>query len=131
MLDYVRPGAFDLVLNLYTSFGYSAEPEHNLQVLRNAHTSLAPGGRLLVDILGKEVLASWVGRPQVVELEESRVFQRDTILDDWTRLSTDWTLVRGAVAHEASISSFLYSGAELRALFETVGFTEVQCFGDL
>ena len=44
MAEFVRPGGFDAVINLFTSFGYFAEPEQNLQVLRNTHESLAPGG---------------------------------------------------------------------------------------
>ncbi|WP_431773896.1 class I SAM-dependent methyltransferase [Streptomyces cucumeris] len=130
MLDHVEPRAYDVVLNVFTSFGYFDDPEDNVRVLRNAHESLAPGGRLLIDVMGKEVLAGWIGRPQVVELEDAYVVQRDTVLDDWSRLRTDWTLVRGETAREASITSFLYSGTELRSLFEQVGFTKVECFGD-
>ncbi|MFJ6677202.1 class I SAM-dependent methyltransferase [Actinosynnema sp. NPDC091369] len=130
MREHVEPDAYDLIINMYTSFGYFTDPEDNLTVLRNAFTSLKPGGRLLVDLLGKEVLASWVGRPQAVDVEGGTVFMRDTILDDWTKLRTDWTLVRDGVAHHASIVSFLYSAAELRALFETAGFTHVECYGD-
>jgi SAM-dependent methyltransferase len=129
MREYVEPGAYDLVVNMYTSFGYFTDPGDNLTVLRNAHASLAPGGALLVDVLGKEVLASWVGRPQAVDVEGGTVFMRDTILDDWTRLHTDWTLVRGDEVRQASITCVLYSAAELRALFEQAGFTDVECFG--
>ncbi len=130
MLAYADPGAFDVVLNVFTSFGYFDDPEDNLQVLRNAWTSLAPGGRLLVDVMGKEVLAGWIGRPQAVDLPDgSYVVQRDVVLDSWRRLRTDWTLVRGTTARTASITSFLYSGAELHDLFEAAGFTDVECFG--
>ncbi|QXE33080.1 class I SAM-dependent methyltransferase [Streptomyces sp. GMY02] len=130
MLDYVEPGSFDAVLNVFTSFGYFDDPDDNLRVLRNARESLAPGGRLLVDVMGKEVLAGWIGRPQAVDLPDgSYVVQRDTVLDSWRRLRTDWTLVRGSTARTASISSFLYSAAELHDLFVTAGFTDVECFG--
>ncbi|MFD3579015.1 class I SAM-dependent methyltransferase [Streptomyces sp. NPDC058644] len=129
MLTHVEPDAYDVVLNVFTSFGYFDDPRDNFQVLRNAHDSLAPGGRLLIDVMGKEVLAGWIGRPQIVELDGAYVVQRDTVLDSWTRLRTDWTLVRDGVAREASITSFLYSAAELRALFEEAGFTDVECFG--
>ena len=98
MREFTEPGTYDLVLNMYTSFGYFTDPGDNLAVLRNAHASLAPGGALLVDVLGKEVFASWVGRPQAVdvapELGGGTVFMRDTVLDDWTRVRSDWTLVR-------------------------------------
>lgn len=133
MRSYVERGAYDLVINMYTSFGYFTEPGDNLAVLRNAYESLTPGGALLVDVLGKEVLASWVGRPQAVDIDQEHgggtVFMRDTILDDWSRLRSDWTLVRGDTAREASITCVLYSAAELRGLFEQAGFTGVECFG--
>lgn len=130
MLEYAEPGAYDLIINMYTSFGYFTEPGDNLTVLRNVYTSLAPGGTLLIDMLGKEVLAGWIGPPKAVDIDGGTVFMRDTILDDWTRLRTDWTLVRGGEARQASILTFLYSAAELRSLFEQAGFTGVECFGD-
>ncbi|MEU6821048.1 methyltransferase domain-containing protein [Streptomyces atriruber] len=131
MLTHVEPETYDVVVNLFTSFGYFDEPQDNERVLRNAHDSLVPGGRLLIDVMGKEVLAGWIGRPQVVDLDGGAyVLQRDTVLDSWTRLRTDWTLVRDGEAREASITSFLYSAAELRALFEAAGFTDVRCYGD-
>ncbi|MEU5342760.1 methyltransferase domain-containing protein [Streptomyces sp. NPDC020766] len=131
MLTHVDPGSYDVVLNVFTSFGYFDAPDDNERVLRNAYDSLVPGGQLLIDVMGKEVLAGWIGRPQVVELDGGAyVVQRDTVLDNWTRLRTDWTLVRDGIAREASITSFLYSAAELRALFEAAGFTDVCCYGD-
>jgi SAM-dependent methyltransferase len=130
MLTFTEPQSFDVVLNVFTSFGYFDDPADNAQVLRNAHASLVPGGRLLVDLMGKEVLAGWIGRPQLVELGDGGyVVQRDTILDGWRRLRTDWTLVRGGRAREASITSWLYSGAELCAMVEDAGFTDVACYG--
>ncbi|WP_329100390.1 class I SAM-dependent methyltransferase [Micromonospora sp. NBC_01699] len=129
MAEFVRPAGFDVVLNMYTSFGYFAEPADNLRVLRDAYASLVPGGRLLMDVLGKEILAGWVGRPQAVDLPEGTVYLRDTILDDWTRLRTEWTLVHDGTARSATITSYVYSAAELRSLFEQAGFTEVECFG--
>ncbi|MFR9727392.1 class I SAM-dependent methyltransferase [Streptomyces sp. MS19] len=131
MLSYVAPGAYDVVLNVFTSFGYFDDPAANARVLRNAWKSLAPGGRLLVDVMGKEVLAGWIGRPQAVDLPGGAyVVQRDTVLDSWRRLRTDWTLVRGEVARTASIHSFLYSAAELHDLFVAAGFADVACHGD-
>jgi SAM-dependent methyltransferase len=130
MLDFVAPDAFDLVINMYTSFGYFTDPGDNLTVLRNIHASLAPGGAVVIDLLGKEVLASWVGRPQALDVDGGgTVFMRDTILDDWTRLRTDWTLVRGGTVRQASILSHVYSAAEIKALFAQVGFVDVACFG--
>ncbi len=130
MAEFVRPGGFDVVVNMFTSFGYFADPAKNLQVLHNIHASLAPGGQVLMDVFGKEVIARRVGRPQVVDLPGGgTVFLRDTILDDWTRLRTEWTLVRDGIARSKAMTSFVYSAAELRSLFAQAGFTDVECFG--
>ncbi|MFF9400537.1 methyltransferase domain-containing protein [Streptomyces sp. NPDC014744] len=130
MLTYTAPGAFDVVLNVFTSFGYFDDPDDNLRVLSNAWESLAPDGQLLVDVMGKEVLAGWIGRPQAVDLPDgSYVVQRDVVFDSWRRLRTDWTLVRGTSARTASLTSYLYSAAELYDLFVAAGFADVECFG--
>ena len=130
MLEFRRDGQFDVVLNVFTSFGYLDAAEDNLTVLRNAYASLAPGGELIVDVMGKEVLAGWIGRPKTVDVDGGYVIMRDTVLDDWTRLRTDWTLVRGETARHAVIECFVYSAAELKDMFRQAGFQDVECFGD-
>ncbi|MEU4921398.1 methyltransferase domain-containing protein [Streptomyces parvus] len=127
--EYVAPAAFDVVLNMYTSFGYFEDPDENLQVLRNAHDSLAPGGQLIVDLLSKETYASWVGPPKIVDIPGGMVVMRDTILDDWSRYRTDWTMVRGDTAEHSSLTCYVYSATELRTMFEQAGFESVECFG--
>lgn len=129
MREYASPDTFDVVVNMYTSFGYFEDHDDNLQVLRNAYRSLVPGGRLIVDLLSKEMYASWAGTPKVVDVPGGMVVMRDHILDDWTRYRTEWTLVRGNVAEHASITCYVYSAAELRAMFEQAGFEKVECFG--
>lgn len=131
MADFVRPAGFDVVVNMFTSFGYFADPARNLQVLHNMHASLVPGGQLLIDGFGKEVVARRVGQPQVVDLPEGgSVYLRHTILDDWSRLRAESTLVRDGVARTKEMTSYVYSAAELRGLVEQAGFTGVECFGD-
>lgn len=131
MLDFRRDGQFDVVLNVFTSFGYLSAAEDNQRVLRNAYASLAPGGQLVVDVMGKEVLAGWIGRPKTVDIDGGGyVIMRDTVLDDWTRLRTEWTLVRGGTARHAVIECFVYSAAELKDMFRQAGFQDVECFGD-
>jgi SAM-dependent methyltransferase len=46
MRHFHRPAAFDLALNLFSSFGYFAEKAENLRVLRQLHSSLTPGGQV-------------------------------------------------------------------------------------
>ncbi|MFV2103952.1 class I SAM-dependent methyltransferase [Micromonospora sp. LOL_024] len=128
--DYAVPGAFDVVMNMYTSFGYCESHDDNLQILRNAYLSLVPGGQLIVDLLSKEIYASWVGPPKIVEVPGGMVVMRDTVLDDWTRYRTDWTLIRGDTAQHTSLTCWVYSAAELRVMVTQAGFERTECFGN-
>jgi hypothetical protein len=44
MREFVRPGAFDLVLSMLTSFGYFEDMNENVKVLENIFVSLREGG---------------------------------------------------------------------------------------
>jgi len=48
---------FDIAISLFTSFGYFEDPRDDQKVLANVHASLKPGGKLLMDMSGKEVIA--------------------------------------------------------------------------
>ncbi len=46
---------FDIILNLFTSFGFYAEEAENLKALEAVHTMLKPGGRFLLDFINPYV----------------------------------------------------------------------------
>lgn len=126
---YDQPGAFDVVLNMFTSFGYFEDPADNARALRTMFTSLAPGGTLVLDLAGKELLASRVTPPKVVRRGEDLLVQTDTVLDDWARLRSDWVLVRGERVTRATLVWFVYSAVELRQLAQEAGFGRIELFG--
>ncbi|AJP00575.1 methyltransferase [Streptomyces cyaneogriseus subsp. noncyanogenus] len=126
---YEAPGRFDVVLNMFTSFGYFEDPADNARVLRTMYTCLAPGGTLLLDLAGKELLARKVTPPKVVRRGDDLLVQTDTVLDDWARLRSDWVLVRGERVTRATLVWFVYSAVELRRLVREAGFGRVEVFG--
>lgn len=130
MLTYVRPDAYDVIVNMFSSFGYFEDDADNLQVLHNIHRSLRPGGEFLIEVFGKEFLASHdLGRPQVIDLDGESVFVRNTVHHDWSRLRTEWTGISAEGVRTAHIDSQLYSASELRVLLEGAGFIHVEIFG--
>ncbi|MEE1929935.1 methyltransferase domain-containing protein [Streptomyces sp. TRM 70351] len=130
VLEYAEPDSFDVALSLFTSFGYFPEPADNLRVLRTLHDSLVPGGQLVLDVAGKEILARKVLTPKVIERgEDELLVQTDTALDAWTRLRSDWVLVRGDRVRRERLEWFVYSAAELRAMAVQAGFDAVEVFG--
>lgn len=127
--SYEAEKPFDVALNLFTSFGYFEDPADNAQVLRTLHGSLRPGGTLLLDLAGKELLARGVTPPKVVRKGEDLMVQTDTVLDNWARLRSDWVLVRGDQVTRATLIWFVYSAVELRLMVEEAGFTDIEVFG--
>ncbi len=127
-----RPDAFDGALNLYSSFGYFENPEDDLRVLRNLHDSLRPGGKLLMDMQGKEPLArKFQERDWHTLSSDSYVLEKRRLRGGWDWIDVDWTLIRDGVPKTFSFGLRLYSGAELKAILLRAGFSEVTLYGGL
>ncbi len=130
MRDFVRPAAFDLAINVFTSFGYFDDPAENHRVLENIHTSLKPGGVFVFDHLGKELLAARFVPTRADVLPDGRIrFARQTITDDWTHIDAEWVLVEGSRASTFRLRHWIYSGQEIRDLLTSAGFRDVSLYG--
>lgn len=133
MREFVRPGSYDLALSMFTSFGYFDSHDDNLKVLRNLHESLRPGGRLLMEVMGKEVLARVFRPVSTDQLEDGTLLiQRHFIEHGWGRISNDWILIRDeSVQGRFRFSHWVYSATELETMLLEAGFAFVSLFGDL
>ncbi len=132
MKDFRRRAGFDLIISMYSSFGYFEDSQQDRQVLANCFESLRPGGRLLLDVRGKEIHA--MSKVESVADETpagALLFQRSRVCDGWSRTVTDWVLIEGERVHRFEVRVNLYSGQELKAMLEDVGFGAVHIFGDL
>jgi SAM-dependent methyltransferase len=61
-LDFAA--AFDAAINVFTAFGYFADPEDDLETLRRVRRALVPGGRFLLETLHRDGLLARF-RPRV------------------------------------------------------------------
>ena len=112
MRTFIRPSAYDLVLNVFTSFGYFDDPAENRRVLENIFASLKPGGTLLFDHLGKELLAArFVPTWSDTAPDGSLRIVRQSILDEWSRIEAEWILIAKDRATTFRIRHWIYSGA--------------------
>jgi SAM-dependent methyltransferase len=131
MRDFVRPGAFDAAISMFTSFGYFEDQEENLKVLRNVWTSLKDEGKVILDVMGKEILAR-IFLPQGWQEREGKYWlQRRTIRGNWSKLENHWIVIDGASRYEITFEHWLYSGVELSNMLLEAGFKDVTCYGDL
>ena len=95
MRDFVRPERFDLVLSMFTSFGYFDVKEADSIVLSNMFASLKPGGACVIDVVGKEWLAKVFQPTNSEKLPGgTTLVQRHEVFDNWTRIRNEWILIR-------------------------------------
>ena len=129
-------GSFDFAFNFFTSFGYFDDPEDDLRFCRNVCRSLKPGGRFLIDTIGKETAA--------LKFRPTEWFQRDgfcimleyKITDGWTHIENRWLFVSDdhdnpGILHETKFRHRLYSAVEMAQLLTEAGFSEVRFYGSL
>ncbi len=129
---FSRPEAFDAAVNLYTSFGYFEDPREDRRLLANTFASLKPGGCVLLDMSGKEVVAraftpeSSETLPDGSKIEESRAVE-----PDWEWIRSTWAIEKDGDRHEMTFRHRAYSGVELKAVLISVGFEDVKLYGGL
>lgn len=134
MREFRRPEAFDLAICLFTSFGYFEDWRDDLRVAENLHACLRPGGRLVIEMVGKEVIARGFRPMEATWVDEERkvlMLEERKLRNAFGWVDTTWTLVRGTERVSRSFGLRLYAGTELDALLRRAGFDEVQILGGL
>ena len=128
---FVRPGIFDLCVNLFTSFGYFASPSEDLRALVSFHQSLRPGGTLVLETVGKETAVRDFTEGEWFERLGWTVLTEFKPVDSWAGLLTRWILLKDDERIDRSFVQRLYSGSEMRAALSEAGFREIGIFGDM
>lgn len=133
MRSFIRPDSFDLTLCMFTSFGYFEKHEDNMKVLHNVRDSLRQGGKLVLELMGKEVLASIFRPISTDELEDGTLLiQKHRIEDGWRKIHNEWLIIEDdRVKNRWKFSHWLYSAAELEDMLQTAGFSELQVYGNI
>jgi len=128
--EFVRPGFFDLAVNLYISFGYFEKQEDDLLMVRNAYESLKEDGSFIIETLGKEIAVRDFVETEWFERAGFMVLTKYAVVDSWTFLKNHWILIKDGKKIERIFSQRLYSASELRDLMLSAGFSKVEIYGD-
>jgi SAM-dependent methyltransferase len=132
MRRFRDPSTFDLVCNVFTSFGYFEDETDDLRVLRNARESLREGGVFVIDVISKERLARNWKDSLVTEFPDGALLlQRPQVRSDWSRLENEWVLVKDGRSRSFRFEHTIYSGRELKDRLKACGFERVELYGDL
>jgi ubiquinone/menaquinone biosynthesis C-methylase UbiE len=127
----VLPGRFDLVLSLFTSFGYFEEDEENEKMIDEVHRSLKPGGFFWLDFLNTHYIennllpenSSQIS-PSLRVVEKRKIKDRRIIKDIFFQDSQREVTGR----HKESVR--LFTRNELEIMMKKTGFQVAGCFGN-
>ena len=132
MRHYRCDDMFDVAVSLLTSFGYFEDPSEDSQVVENLFASLKPGGHLVMDLMGKEVLARiFRERDWHEESDGTVVLEERKVAADWSRIHVRWVLIQGERRREHRFGHRVYSAMELMGLLGRIGFADIKAYGSL
>jgi SAM-dependent methyltransferase len=123
-------GEFDIVVNLFTSFGYFSTDAENAKVIANMAQALRTGGEVVIDYLNPPyVIANLVPHSERESngllIEENRRIEDGCVKKEIT--------VRDAESDEPRRymeQVRLYELAQMQAMMIEAGFTDIQVFGN-
>lgn len=130
MRTFCRPGAFDLVTNLFSSFGFFSDPEEDRACLRTFRRNLREGGALVMDLMPMEVLARLFTPRDWRRLDDGTLlFLERRIRDDWSWNEVTWSFLRDGELRSVDFGHRVYSGSELSRELRDAGFSDVTMHG--
>jgi len=131
MRRFCQIESFDAVINMFTAFGYFEEPLDDKRVIVNIYCSLRQGGKLIIDMVGKEVLARDY-RQRDWQKENGRILLREVkIQQNWSWADNRWILLEDGRQREFRFGHRIYSAVEIAELLKACGFSSVSIYGDL
>ncbi len=131
MRKFLRPKAFDVAINLFTSFGFFEDQKDDELVVKNVFRSLKNEGVFVIDIMGKEIIAKIFRERDWHELDGAIMLEERKISQDWGWMENRWMLLKDGKVKEFRFSHRPYSAAELARLLTDCGFARTQVYGSL
>ena len=111
---------FDVVLLLFTAFGYFEDNE-NLLVLQKICKALRPGGRFLLDIPNREPFAAQLSPAFVDEVGQDLMINRGSYDPETRRWYNRRVVIRNGVRKDKPFFIRMYDEDEIRYLLEQAG----------
>ena len=121
-------GGYDVILSLFTSFGYFEKESDDLLVLKRVFAALPPGGRFWLDFFNAPYLKKYLVRRSLVKIEEDEFFvekrrlERGRVLKEIEHRSP-----RGIATYLESVR--WYTRDDLVGLLDRAGFDLVTIYG--
>jgi SAM-dependent methyltransferase len=136
MRHFNRINTYDIIINMYSSFGYFNDKEDDLKVLKNMYHSLKIDGVLFIETISRE---TYIIRQDTNTLCTYQTLSNGTsvernreLSEDETKVYCQWKLLDHTHNSYHSFHTIcnVYSKQDLIELLWQVGFSKVEVFGD-
>ena len=107
------------------------EPNENMQVLHNFYNSLKNNDSLLIDLMGKEIVARIFCERECYELNGTTYIEERKVTNDWNWMENRWISLNDNNRQEFKLAHWLYSANELSIMLKDAGFRFTKIFGNL
>jgi len=132
MLSFQADKKYDLIINMFNSFGYFDTQQKNQKVIDNAYNNLAETGTLLIDTVGKEILARNIEPVHLSEYANGDLrIERPLLIDDMQIFSNEWILISGDKVFRRQYQHYVYTPVEITAMCKLAGFKNIKTYGSL
>jgi putative acetyltransferase len=122
-------GQFDVIVNLFSSFGYFPRMEDDLMLLQQWYQDLRPGGHLVIETTDRARVRSLTDPQKPTVVIHVPDFLVETRVDaQFKQLVTRYEYCG---RHLMTCPIRIYAEDELATLCRSVGFTHIELVGDL
>jgi len=133
MIDLKYISEFDVVVNVFASFGFFETDKENEKVLENFYNALRPGGRFLMHIdinISKIIYGSnkHVSQKKLITGETLQIIDK---YDPTTKkLNGTWTIVGDTEKITRGYSVRIYNQYEFEQMCKNIGFASVKTYSN-
>lgn len=125
-----RIAYYDIICNLFTSFGYFDNPRDQHKVANSIFQGLKKGGFFLIDFVNKQHAIHNINQKPYEKIEkEGVVFEIKRYLDAH-RMIKEIKVIDNELTHTFTEKVFSYSHQEMHNLFTSCGFSFINAFGN-
>lgn len=121
---------FDIVVNLFTSFGYFATDEENQRVIQNMAKALKSGGEVVIDYLNPPFVKANLVPESTREIEGLLIEEKRWIEDSFVKKSITIKDAEAAEPRQYLEQVRLFEAGEMEEMLKRAGFRAIQLFGD-
>jgi SAM-dependent methyltransferase len=122
------PNRFDVVLNLFTSFGYFEDDKEHEMMLDNIRQFLHPDGSFVLDFFNLDFVRSFMVHNEVQEGVLANYHITRNIDSNWVRKEICFEVDGERMVFEEKVRAL--SAAEIQQMLERVGFQVIAHLGD-